>query len=78
MRALPAIAQSVAAVRVGDMVDTGTQLTSTTTTATSHRGLDSGVFQVSGTVADNDLTARRTVLLEPDGSDATFVFDAEL
>jgi len=78
MRAQPAIAQSVAAVRVGDMVDTGTQLTSTTTTATTHRGLDSGVFQVSGTVADNNLTARRTVLLEPDGSDATFVFDAEL
>jgi len=77
MRAQPAIAQSVNAVRVGDMVDTGTQLTSTSTAASSHRGLDSGVFTVSGT-ADNDLTARRTVLLEPDGSDATFVFDAEL
>ena len=77
MRAVPAIAQSVNAIRVGDMVDTGTQLTSTSTAAVSHRGLDSGVFSVSGT-ADNNLTPRRTVLLEPDGSDATFVFDAEL
>ena len=77
MRAVPTIAQSVNAVRVGDMVDTGTQLSSTTTTASSHRGLDSGVWAVSGT-ADNDLTVRRTVLLEPNGSDATFVFDAEL
>jgi len=77
MRAVPSIAQSTNAVRVGDMVDTGTQLTSTSTAASSHRGLDSGAFTVSGT-ADNDLTARRTVLLEPDGSDATFVFDAEL
>ena len=78
MRAVPSAAQSVAAVRVGDMVDTGTQLTSTSTALSSHASADSAAFQVTGTVADNNLTARRTVLLEPDGSDATFFFDAEL
>tara|TARA_R110000851_G_scaffold308254_1_gene467085 strand:- start:168 stop:1022 length:855 start_codon:yes stop_codon:yes gene_type:complete len=78
MRAVPSVAQSVAAVRVGDMVDTGTQLTSTSTALSSHASADSAAFQVTGTVADNNLTARRTVLLEPDGSDATFFFDAEI